>query len=227
MIRNLKVLIATVTALAAFGATGATHAQALFEFHCSVEPCTLTLKPDGTGKTAHQVFIVKQGFNSLATTCGSLAGEATLAKKTASQITLKNLKETECSIAGSASEVVMNGCEKLLQVLLIGENLVITVTIKCAAGKAIEIKVPATGCLIKVGSQGPLSGIAVHDSETGGVKKTVLTAETFVTGVAASVNNKCPALSEGPVTGEYTTGNFEITAEEDKVSGAQKSIWWE
>src|ERR1044071_4586469 len=84
MIRNLKVLIAAALALAAFGALGAAGAQAA-EFHCSVEPCRYTLKPDGTGKTAHHVFRIVKGETSGAVICTTLSGEATSAKKTTTE----------------------------------------------------------------------------------------------------------------------------------------------
>jgi hypothetical protein len=68
MIRNLKILLAAAMALAALEAISASGAQAA-EFHCTVEPCRVTLKPDGTGKTAHHVLVVRKGEASGSFTC--------------------------------------------------------------------------------------------------------------------------------------------------------------
>ncbi len=76
MIRNLKVLFAAALAPTALGAIAAS-AQGADEFHCSVEPCRGTLKPDGTGKTAHQVFVVE---NEAKTESVSLHAKNPLAK---------------------------------------------------------------------------------------------------------------------------------------------------
>ena len=124
MIRNLKILIAAAMALAAFGALSAT-AHAIDEFHCSVEPCTLTLAPDeiaGT-TTAHHVFVIKGETNggvkgaSVSFTCDQLRGEATVTTKTSTEVTFKNLKYTNslnqhtCKVGASETVTVdMTSC---------------------------------------------------------------------------------------------------------------------
>ncbi len=230
MIRNLKILIASAMALAAFGAISASGAQAA-EGHCGVEPCTISIKPDGTpgvnGKTAHQVFIVRQAAVSVSTTCQQVTGHATSATKTFKTITFTNLEYHACNVAGEASKVKMNGCEYHFEVGGIHDA---APTVQCPAGKEIEIEVPATGCLVKIPpTAGFLTGGATfHDAETNGVKKTELTAEVTVTNIPATVNNKCPGgLKEGAVTGEYTTGNVELTADNDKEPRVHTNLWWE
>ncbi len=228
MIRNLKILIAAAMALAAFGAISASGAQAA-EGHCGVEPCTITVKPDGTpgvnGKTAHQVFIVKQGAVSVSTTCQQVGGDATSATKTFSTITLTNVDYKTCNVAGEASTVKMNTCEYHF---VVGGVHNATAEVNCPAGKSIQIEVPATGCLITVGDTGVLGGgLTFKDAETGGVKKTEVTAEVTATEIPATVNNKCPGgLKEGAATGEYTTGNVELTAEKDGTE-EHTNLWWE
>jgi hypothetical protein len=224
MIRNLKILFAAAMALAAFGAVSASGAQAANEFHCSTKPCTLTIKPDGTGATAHQVFIVKQGANSLSTTCKEVSGHATIEQEAVSSARFTNIKYTGCNIAGSASVVEMNGCE--YNFISSGVQKA-TVTVICPEGKSIEIKTTeGPVCIIKVGSQGPLAGIKFHDAETEGIKKQILTAEVDVVGLSGTVNGGCTGLKEGAVTGEYTTGNVEITGETDP-GGVMKNVWFE
>lgn len=58
MSRNLRILLVVVSALVVSGAHSIA-AQGADEFHCSVSPCRGTLRPDGTGKTAHQVFVAE------------------------------------------------------------------------------------------------------------------------------------------------------------------------
>src|SRR4051812_44687039 len=115
MIRNLKILIAAAMALAALGAISASGAQAA-EGHCSIEPCKVTVLPDGTpgiaGKTAHQVFVVKQGVNSTSVTCQKISGDGTVLTKTFKTIQLGNVAYSTCTLAtGSPADVRMNGCE--------------------------------------------------------------------------------------------------------------------
>ncbi len=108
MIRYLKVLLGAALALTAFGALSASAHAAEERFHCSVEPCTLTLREDGTSgtKTAHQVFEVTDGANTISFTCSQLLGYATSQFKTTTQIAFTNLQYKEC---GSLS-IKMNNC---------------------------------------------------------------------------------------------------------------------
>ncbi len=227
MIRNLKILIAAM-ALTVFGAIGASSAQAA-EFHCGVEPCTMTVKPDGkpgpAGKTAHFVWIVRQGAAAVSTTCQQGTGDATSATKTFNTITLTNIVYHECNDAGENATMKMNGCEYHF---VVGGIHHATMQIRCPAGKAIQMEVPATGCLMTIGETGVLGGgLTFKDAETSGVKKTEITAETTVTEIPMTVNNKCPGgLKEGAATGEITTWNFELTAEEDK-NEVHTNLWWE
>jgi hypothetical protein len=228
MIRNLKILIAAGMALAAFGAISASSAQAS-EDHCSVEPCTITVKPDGTpgptGKTAHKVFVVKQGANSVPMTCQQVTGEATVAAKTFKTITIANVTNSECSIAGLAATVRLNGCEYHFASPGVAPHDA-TMQYKCPAGKLIEFEVPPVNCLVTIGSTGPLGGgLKFHDAETGGVKKDLITAETTVTGIPMTIVGSCSSLKEGAATGEITTWNFELTGETQ--AGVHASLWWE
>jgi hypothetical protein len=229
MIRNLKILIAAAIALAAFGAVGASGAQGA-EFHCSVEPCKVTVLPDGTpgvaGKTAHQVFIVKQGAISVSTTCQKVSGNGTVATKTFKTWTLPAPNYSNCDVAGAASTVKMNECDYHISVPGVPPDDA-TVEVRCPI-KPMEIEVTATGCLFTIGSTGVLSGgLKFHDAETGGVKKELITAEATVSGIPVTVNSKCAGvgLTAGAATGEYTTGNVELTG--GTAAGVMGNLWWE
>jgi hypothetical protein len=235
MIRNLKVLLAAAMALAAFGAIAASGASAA-EYHCTVEPCRVTLKPDGTAKTAHHVFIVrgKNGAGEAVSgsfTCSSLDGEGTSLTKTTKELTIINLNYTECNIAGTPVTVHMNGCDYHFV-----SGPPSTVTIKCPAGKQIELTILSAGvlkCTVDVPAQ-TLGGITYHDANTGGVPKTELTVETAVkdiTGInaTAAAGGSCiPFIGFNGVTaegGEYTTGNTIITGE--TTAGVHGGVWYE
>ncbi len=229
MFRNLKILIAAAVALAAFGAIGVSGAQAA-ELHCGVEPCTINVRPDGTpgptGKTAHHVFIIKQGFVSVSTTCQQVEAQATSETKTAKTVLYTNIVYSGCNVAGEAATVKMNGCG--YHVVAGGVHHA-TSQVQCPAGKSIEIEVPPTGCLVTVGSTGVLGGGSTFkDALTGGVKKTEVTAETTLTSIPLTVaNNKCPGgLKEGAATGELTTGNVELKAVTDP-GNVHTSLWFE
>jgi hypothetical protein len=235
MIRNLKILIAAAMALAALGAISAGGASAA-EYHCTVEPCRVTLKPDGTGKTTHQVFILK-GKNgageavSGSFTCNELDGTGLANTKTTKELTITGATPTGCSIAGTPTTIDMNGCDSLF---IAGPPS--TVTIKCPAGKQIESTILSAGvlkCTIDTPAQGPLTGVTYHDANTGGVPKTELTIETLikdVTGINATpaAGGSCiPYVGfNGLATeGEYTTGNTIVTGE--TTAGVHGSVWYE
>jgi hypothetical protein len=231
MIRNLKILIAAAMALAALGAISASGAQAA-EGHCSVELCKVTIKPDGTpgpnGKTAHQVFLIKNG-GELSITCQELSGEGTSASKTFKTIQFGNLKYPGCNCSGGACEIRMNGCEYHFETPGVAPHDA-KVKVVCPAGRVIEIET-ATGCLITVPGQGPLTGgIKFHDAETGAVKKDIITAESTVGEITLTIANSvaCKAIPLTPGEGKfgfYTTGNVELTGETS--AGVHANLWWE
>lgn len=214
MIRNLKVLVGAAMALLAIGAAGASGAQAA-EFHCSVTPCVLTPKADGTAKNSHHVIIIKQGAVSAATTCDSITGNATFEGKTTKEITFKEIQYDGCTINGAASVVNMNGCDYLFTST--GE-----MHLKCPAGKKIEHVVTETGCTISTGEQ-TLNGVSFKTVGS----PTEITMSFNVLNIAATANNKCGGIkiNEGAVTDEYTTGNTLLTGENE--AGVMAEAWYE
>jgi hypothetical protein len=231
MIRNLKVLLAAAMALAAFGAVAASGASAA-EYHCTVEPCRVTLKPDGTGKTAHHVFIVKKGAASGSFTCNTLDGTGLSATKTTNILTIESLNYTECNIVGTPVTVDMNGCNYVFSATPA------TVTIACPVGKQIEltIKEKTEGgvehlrCTVDVAGQGPLTGITYHDA---GTTKTELTVGALVKDITSVTATPPAGGSCIPYVGfngaadeaEYLTGNTIITGE--TTAGVHGGVWYE
>jgi len=215
MVRGLKSLLCLAMALTAFGALGASGVQAA-EFHCSVESCRLTLKPDGTGKTAHQVFTVAPSGENVAFTCGSITGEATMATKTAKELTFVNVEYQDCTTIGTNVSIKMNGCDYLI-------NNLTQMWIKCPAGKKIEWLV--LGCTATVGEQGPLSGGKFHDA---GTSKSELTIEMPVKGISGTIDGSegC-LLKAGAFTGGIETGNAILTGETDNAEAKMANVWWE
>jgi hypothetical protein len=245
MIRNLKVLIAAAMALAAFGALSAT-AHAAEEFHCSVEPCTATLLPDlKAGEvlpsaTAHHVFVVKGATGSAAFTCDQLSGQATSAKKTATELTFTNLNYTNaagktlCKIgAAETVEVNFTSCDYNFKALN-GKASTAQVHVLCTtAGDAIDISIKGTLCLQITPFTS--TGIGYHDAELpAGQKKNIVTATAKVALPLAALDLKntanvnCAALNTiGALTGsEYTTGNTLVTGETDP-GGVMAEAWFE
>ena len=211
MVRSLKFAVAAVAvaSVAALGVASISGADST-EFHCSVEPCRITVKPDGTGKTAHQVISLwGEAGGSFSTTCGTITGEATAATKSFSEIRVGNIVGTECAVNGSPTALKMNGCEYLIKSAG-------TLTIQCPTGKEIEEGIP--NCLYSIPPQGPLSGLSFHNVGPGEV-----TVETHISSILAKVTG-C-GLS-GTVRAEFTTGNTLWTAETDP-GGVKSSLSFE
>ena len=208
MIRNLKVLLAAALALAAVGAISASAAQAA-EFHCSVEPCRYRATPDGTGSTAHHVFIVENSTTteSVSFTCAQITGEGTSATKTATSVTLENITypSAGCKVNGSTGvTVVMNGCKYKFT-----NTGTVTIT-GCEAGKSIEVKI--TGCTFTIGEQGPLNGITYHTVNTPR-EVTVSTDVHPIVVTADGPKASCLINPSQTLIGTYTTGNTIVTGE--------------
>ena len=243
MIRNLKILIAAAMALAAFGALSATAHAAEEKFHCTVEPCTLTLSPDETAgtATAHHVFTVK-GVNSSGTkgvsvsfTCEKLAGEATSISKTATEITFTNLKYTnsasvqKCKV-GASETVTSNftSCDFNFKSSG-GATSTAQIHLLCSTvGDAIDINMNGVTC-VKV-TPFTTTGIGFHDS---GATEEVLTATTNITFPKGSVdlvnvgNVNCAALGLKEIEEvKYTTGNSLVKAETDSVTPTPAKVWF-
>jgi hypothetical protein len=224
MIRNLKILFGATLAVAAFGAIGASGAQAA-EFHCSVEPCRFRLNSDGTADKAHHVFVIDDKTTGVSTsiTCGRLTGEGRSNTKTFLEATVTNLAygDIQCLEGGTIkTSVVMNECTYHFRAG--GE-----VSVACPEGKKIEI-VSGTGCVYTIGPQGPLKGITY--TTIGAAPNREVTVSVNVTGIAVTLDGtKAQCVPFDPADnfeGTYTTGNTLVTAETDDANEAMADGWW-
>jgi hypothetical protein len=212
MVRSLKFAAAAVAAAAvvALGVASISGAAGP-EFHCSVEPCRITVKPDGTGKTAHQVIqLWGEAGTNFQTTCSTVTGAATASAKSFGSFKESGIVGTECTVAGQPAELKMNGCEYVIAAAG-------TLTIECPTGKQIEAGM-SPGCLYFIPSQGPLSGLTFHNVSG------EVTAETFIKSLSVTTNGQCGTT--GKVTAEFTTGNTLLTGETDP-GGVKTSLTWE
>jgi hypothetical protein len=226
MIRNLKVLFAAAMALTAFGAIAA-NAHAAEEFHCSVEPCRARTTTDGTGATAHHVFIVENAAKteSVSFTCESFRGEARTAVKNTTELTFAWPNTTlrpnhdreaydNCKVNGSPGvEVHMNTCEYKFKSAG-GSTGTAHVSVVCPGTAKIEIRIP-TGGIFTIGSQ-ELNGIGYHTIGTSPNRETTVTANvTNIVTTCDGTKATCLIDPAQTLTGTYTTGNTIVTAEED------------
>jgi hypothetical protein len=219
MIRGLKILTGVALAVAAFGAISASGAQAA-KFHCSVSPCRLTLRPDGTGTTAHHVLIIKKGPFSASFTCKKLEGEAVLEVKEATSAKFNNIAYKECSVAGSASTIDTAGCG--YKIFSESEQ----VNLECESGKDIQITVGP--CTITIQGQ-ILTGVRSHNIGKESETTTEITTEVLLKGISGSVGASCKGVlgfeNEAFTEGEYTTGNTIVTGE-TSPGGVMANTWW-
>jgi len=226
MIRNLKILFAAALGLTAFGAIAA-NAQAIDEFHCSVEPCRGTLKPDGTGKTAHHVFIIENAAanESVSFTCEDLTGEGEVNARVFTEITFTNLAYHNCTVNGIAGvEVLMNGCDYKYHAAG-GTTDQANVSVECPVGKKLEIKY--NGCIITITGGFQANGIGYV---TVGVVREVTGTVNALTVPAAQIaadgtKAQCMINPAQQLTGTYTTGNTLATAE--TIGGQMAEAWYE
>jgi hypothetical protein len=243
MIRNLKVLNAAAMALAAFGALSVS-AHAADEFHCSVEPCTLTLAPDeasGT-TTAHQVLVITGETTSgvkgasASFTCNTLSGEATVATKTSTDVTFKNLHyhnsagATLCKIgAAETIKIETTSCSYTFKAAG-GTTDGAEFHLLCNPGDGIDLYIGGTLCLVV--TPFTATGIGYHDQDPANVKHEVLTTTVAAAGLqipAAAMDLKnvglCPVLGLKAIEeAKFTTANTIITGETE--TGIMANVWY-
>jgi len=226
MIRNLKILFAAALTLSALGAM-ASSAHAVEEFHCSVNPCHGTLKPDGTGKTSHHVFIVENELTteSVSFTCESLSGESFSVGFT--EITLEHLAYKNCTANGSAGvTVVMNGCDYSMDTVG-GRVDSALARVSCPAAVKIEIKY--NGCVISVLGAFESFGIGYTTVGTSPTREVTVTVNhvRVPSSVISATGTKAQCLINPAqrLVGTYTTGNTLVTGE--TFAGVMADAWYE
>jgi hypothetical protein len=205
MIRNLKALMLASMAVLAVGAMAASAANAA-EFTSPNGASTITTTPDGTGKTAHQVFDAAGG----SITCNTVHGHASIGGTGATSILSSSIAYSgNCNFVGQAATVNMNGCNYRF-------NASGTVDIVCPGTNEITFSVPSPVCDVVVPPQTGLSSVTYHS-----INANEVTIEPHVTGIKLTATGAgCPET--GTFTnGNYTTGNVIITAE---IAGAMVPI---
>jgi len=210
MTRKAKAFAVGLTAVLA--TCVAAQAVQAAEFHKPAEPITITMRPDGTGKTAHQVF----DFAGASLTCGGAVGEATVegAATTFSEFQSSLLVEVAtCSFLGQKAEVKLSAnCGWVFH-----SNG--TADIKCGGGEELTISVPTPFCHITVPGQ----------SGNGSVSFSNIGAPTEMTMQATVTGTKYTATGAGcPIAGTFsngiwTTGNV-IFKGEKKGTAEQVSL---
>jgi hypothetical protein len=216
MSSKLKLLSVALLAVLSLAATNASGAAAA-EFHCSTAgSCRVTLKPDGSGKTAHQTFMFERAGEAVGFTCSTITGEATMPENHAKELTITGVEYQGCSSVGIVAAVRMNGCDYLLGAA--GQ-----LSIKCPFGKKIEWEV--IGCIATLGEQGPIGGPSFHDA---GTTKTELTVQGETEQkLKGTIVEGCGMKPGEFSAGRITTGNFILTAEKDNPAGEMANVWWE
>jgi hypothetical protein len=236
MIRNLKVLLLSAMALAAFGALSAGAAHAAEEFHCSVKPCTITANQDGAAGsvTGSQLFIPKNKAGETASfKCGAVSGGATSEGTTTPELTVGAaglLAYSSCKVNGSSTvNYRTNECHYLFTAEGGGSTEGATVHILCKTAKHIEREIPETGCILETTPQ-TLTGVHYHNIGTSGTNSTEVTVEVKVSGVAVevkAVGTGClPKAAVGETLTATLTGNLLVTAEKDNSNKEMVEGWW-
>ncbi len=221
MTRNLKALMLATVALSAYGALSSAAAQAA-EFHCSVQPCRVTISADGAGATGHHVINITNSVSeTLSVTCKKISGEGVLGTKTAAALVLTKLSYQECTANGGVAVTVnTNGCQYKLTA---GEMAIEG----CTLGKEIEFKL-ATGCTVTMPEQAGLKTIEYHNIGDESKNTTVITMKMKFgyNGFYDGNSETCLInVTKTPLLSEYATGNSLLTGETDG-GGVMSNLWW-
>jgi hypothetical protein len=243
MIRNLKVLIAAAMALAAFGGFSASAHAAEELFHCSADPCTVTLLPDGeVGTTnAHQVLVLKGktagGAEASASfTCNRLDGSATFGGKTTKELTFTNLRltnslgEEKCKIGASETiKIDFNSCHYLFTSTG-GATDKAEVHLLCTTvGDGIAFTINGTECLRFTPTTA--TGIGYSTVGTSPNRTVTATVNAAIPNAALDLKNvgtpNCAALGLASTTGAtFTTGFTTVTGETDSATPIMEDAWF-
>ena len=226
MTRNLKIVGMAALACLALSVVGASAAQAaLFHKEPGVET-TLTVTPDGTTTTAHQVFDAA----GASITCPDVSGEAVVgaAENTPATVTATNILyprtgSAACKFVGQTATVKMTSCGFQFTAAAPGTpGTNAAVAVVCTVPKdEIHFEVPNPFCTVTIPAQ-TLSGVTYHNNAA----KSEVTVEAHVTGIeytASGVGCPTPGVQNN---GNYTTGNFIVTAE-NKATGVMTPVFVE
>jgi hypothetical protein len=190
-------------------------------FHTSSNEITITVLPDGTGKTSHQVFdiaawpITCAGVEAIGTVS---AGVTFIAWKTQAVLYLP-VAAGACSLGGSPiiAPPQMEGCNDSFRAS--GE-----IDIDCPPGKSIHY-FTGLSCELTIPSQTNKTKVNYHNIEVSGVK--AITAEINLSSIRyLSAGIGCGVAAGLHEDGKYTTGNVILSAEQPG-SGMPVPFWIE
>jgi len=221
MLHRLKIKTLMLLAIALLVSLGAANAQGAELFHCSVEPCRVTLKPDGAvnTKSSHHVLIIKKGAFSSSVTCGEFSGEGTVSKKDDTEITIFPVYKN-CNLAGTPATVENGGCH-----FLVTSHFFSGFAIHVTGGPECAFIIKTAECVISIPRGQSFTGLTYTNINA----KTEVTTAASVKNIKGTAGAGCaPVLGfTGSFTeGEYTTGNTIATGETDP-GGSMASVWWE
>jgi hypothetical protein len=235
MIRNLKALVLAVVAVVALGALGATAAQAHTPatFTSGAPPTTLTVLPDGSGKTAHQVLDIQKadGTGGLPITCSRVTGEVTVEGTSFTDVTVTPKFEESCTFLGQSVVVENTGCN-----FIYTADGTLHITSEFAAApntckhgeKPIEWKTAAPlECKVEIGEQ-TVTGVKYHNLNAAGeaveTYGQTVTAEQKELALQYNATGKdCPYGTTS--NGLFTTGNFILTGDIYGTSTMDNVSW--
>jgi hypothetical protein len=231
--RSLKTIFMAGLVLAALaGAVPAAHAEAVFTVPgvSANTTTTLTLLPDGTGKTTHWVFNISNagGTEKVTLTCNEVVAnekekDGVVTGPEFADFTIVTPQFKTCAVAGTAYTATNNGCSFTYKSG--GEMSIVPAGIHlCEENKREDFVFTnaAAECTIEIGKQN-FTGIVYHTVLEG--ERTNITVEqTGIKKVTYEARGKgCPFGQTN--NGEIATSNQIITGE-STLGGAMVSVNW-
>jgi len=219
MVRNLKLAVAVAAVVSLLAVVTAPASQAA-EFHCSVAPCTYTLRQDGSGRQGHQVLIIENAAQneSVTITCNEISGDGTVGAMSTKNIAIGSITYQGCKVNATVPlEVAMNGCK--YSYTSAGE-LGIT---GCEAGKTIEFKY--NECKMTIPEQGPLMAVTFTTIGAAPTREITLSPNLAGSVTADGTAAKCLINPSQNLNFTYTTGNAILRGE--TAFGVMSDLWFE
>jgi hypothetical protein len=205
MNRKIKALGLALFAVLALTALSASAASAAVEFHSEGSETVLS-----GSQVAEDVFTTNAGtVRCKNATYSGISNAATTATQTVTPT------YSECTAFGFVGATIhTNGCTYTFSA---ANN---TVTIGCAAGKAIEVTTPT--CDVKVGAQGPLKGITYTNGGSGTTRD--ITVDVSIEGLHyEQTGTSFPACTTGTFTNGKYSGSATVTGE--STENKHLGIW--
>lgn len=211
-----KAAISTLVALAAAIALTAPVARAEPVFHSELPQTTITSTPDGSGKTAHQVFDFSAVINF---TCPEVSVHGLQTATETDELKLTPVYP-ECSFGGQPILVQMRGCVYVFHAN--GEFDIANREGASCSTNPMEVTYIFPSCRFEIGPQSSLKEIKFHNITTASTAE--ITVEQNISGIKyTTAGTGC--LESGTFSnGRFTTGNLVLTGE---GIGTMANIRWE